>query len=187
VLGIRDVWLLAASYFFFLGGYIGVVGYLPTYLVAVQGFEPAHAGAMLSVVLGAYVAGSLTLPALSDRLGLRRWVYVPGVLLCGAMIPAAASLVGVPLIAVLLIWGVAAGGIALTFVVPLELESVGPALAGAAVGATLSAGFLGGFLSPMLGLALAERAPILGFAFWAACYAASALCFALLPETGKGK
>ena len=142
---------------------------------------------MLTVVLGAYVVGSLTLPAYSDRIGLRRRVYIPGVALCGLMIVASAQLVGWPLIAVLAVWGVAAGGIALVFVVPLELASVGPALAGSAVGATLSAGFLGGFVSPMIGLALAERAPMAAFVFWAACYAASAVCFALLPETGKGK
>src|SRR5262245_57212203 len=41
VLRIRDVWLLAGSYFFFLAGYLGVVGYLPTYLVEVRGLAPA--------------------------------------------------------------------------------------------------------------------------------------------------
>ena len=184
ILRIRDVWLLAASYFFFLAGYIGVVGYLPTYLVTVQGFEPARAGAMLSAVLAAYVIGSLTLPAFSDRIGLRRWVYIPGVLVSGLMIFASSVCVGLPLVAVLIVWGVSAGGIALVFAVPLELRSVGPALAGAAVGATLTAGFFGGFLAPMLGLALAERNPLYGFAFWSGCYGASALCFFLLPETG---
>lgn len=188
ILRIRDVWLLAASYLFFLAGYIGVVGYLPTYLVTVQGFEPARAGAMLTVVLSAYVIGSLTLPAFSDRIGLRRWVYIPGVIVSGLMIFASSVFVGLPLVLVLIVWGLSAGGIALVFAVPLELKTVGPALAGAAVGATLMAGFLGGFISPMIGLALAERNPLYGFAFWASCYAFSALCFFLLPETGsKGR
>ena len=142
---------------------------------------------MLSVVLAAYVVGSLTLPAFSDRIGLRRRVYIPGVLICSAMVVACAELVGWPLVIALAVWGFAAGGIALVFVVPLELASVGPALAGSAVGATLSAGFLGGFLSPLVGLALAESAPLLAFAFFAGCYAASALCFAFLPETGKAR
>ena len=185
VLRVRDVWLLAASYLFFLAGYIGVVGYLPTYLVAEQGLAPAEAGAMLTVVLAAYVVGSLVLPTLSDRLGRRRWVYISGVLVAGAMIFASAVFVGAPLVAVMIVWGVSAGSIALAFVVPLELASVGPALAGSAVGATLMAGYLGGFVSPMIGLALAERRPILAFVFWAACYAASAFCFFLLPETGR--
>jgi len=182
---IREVWLLAASYFFFLAGYIGVVGYLPTYLVTVQGFEPAQAGAMLSVVLAAYVVGSLILPAYSDRIGLRRRVYVPGVVVCGIMIIASSMLLGPALVLVLAVWGFAAGGIALVFAVPLELARVGPALAGSAVGATLMAGFLGGFLSPMIGLALAEANPLYAFVFWSGCYALSAACFFLLPETGS--
>ena len=186
VLRVRDVWLLAGSYFFFLAGYLGVVGYLPTYLVTVRGLAPAQAGGMLSIVLGSYVLGSLTLPALSDRLRLRRAVYVPGILVAGVMVFAASLFVGAPLAVVMVVWGVAAGAIALVFAVPLELAAVGPALAGSAVGVTLMAGFLGGFLSPQLGLALAEGSPAAGFLFWAGCYAASALLFFLLPETGRG-
>ena len=139
---------------------------------------------MLTIVLGAYVIGSLTLPGLSDRLGLRRAVYVPGIALAGAMVFASSAVVGAPLAGVMVVWGLAAGVIALVFAVPLELASVGPALAGSALGATLMAGFLGGFLSPIVGLALAEREPLWAFAFWAACYALSALAFLLLPETG---
>jgi hypothetical protein len=83
------------------------------------------------------------------------------------------------------VWGVAAGAIALVFAVPLELPRVGPALAGSAIGATLLGGFLGGFLSPLAGLAIAERSATAAFLFWAGCYGMSALCFALLPETGR--
>jgi len=185
VLRIRDVWLLAGSYFFFLAGYLGVIAYLPTYLAQARGLAPEQAGGMLSLVLASYVVGSLTLPALSDRLGLRRAVYVPGILVAGAMVFAASLAIGAPLAAVMVIWGVAAGAIALVFAVPLELPAVGPALAGSAVGVTLMAGFLGGFLSPQLGLALAERSPAASFLFFAACYGASALLFFLLPETGR--
>jgi nitrate/nitrite transporter NarK len=184
VLRVRDVWLVAGSYFFFLAGYLGVVSYLPTYLVTVRGLAPAEAGAVLTTVLASYVFGSLLLPGLSDRVGLRRRVYVPGILLSGVMVFASSAFVGVPLFAVAVVWGVSAGAIALVFAVPLELPRVGPALAGSAIGATLMAGFLGGFVSPMVGLAIAERSPVAAFLFWAGCYAASALAFLLLPETG---
>jgi len=187
VLRIREVWLVAASYFFFLAGYLGVVAYLPTYLVTVRGLAPAEAGGMLTIVLASYVAGSLILPGLSDRIGLRRMVYAPGILLAGFMVFAASAVVGPPLVAVMVVWGLAAGAIALIFAVPLELPKVGPALAGSAIGVTLMAGFLGGFLSPLLGLALAERNPLYAFLFWAGCYAASAGLFWLLPETGRAR
>jgi nitrate/nitrite transporter NarK len=184
VLRVRDVWILAACYLLFLGGYIGVVGYLPTYLATVQGLAPARAGLMLTVLLGAYVAGSLTLPAFSDRLGLRRRVYAPGMLVCAAMLLASAFASGASLVGVMAVWGLAAGVVAILFAVPLELPAVGPALAGSAVGAALMAGFVGGFLSPMIGLALAERRPLFGFLFWGGCYALSGLLFLTLPETG---
>jgi hypothetical protein len=100
------------------------------------------------------------------------------------MIVASSILLGPALVLALAVWGFAAGGIALVFAVPLELPRVGPALAGSAVGAILMAGFLGGFLSPMIGLALAEWSPLSAFVFWSGCYAASAACFFLLPETG---
>ena len=187
VLRIREVWLVAATYFFFLAGYLGVVSYLPTYLVQARGLAPAQAGGVLTVVLVSYVVGSLLLPGLSDRIGLRRAVYTPGILLAGLMLFATHAMVGPALVAVAVVWGVAAGAIALVFVVPLELERVGPAFAGSAIGATLLAGFLGGFLSPIAGLALAERSPVSAFLFWAACYAASAFCFWLLPETGSAR
>jgi len=187
VLRIRAVWLVAGSYLCFLAGYLGVVSYLPTYLVSVRGLAPAEAGGMLTIVLAAYVVGSLILPGLSDRLGLRRAVYVPGILVAGAMVFASSELVGLPLVLVMAVWGLAAGAIALVFAVPLELPEIGPALAGSAIGATLLAGFLGGFLSPMIGLAIAERHPLRAFLFWAGCYLASALLFFLLPETGPGR
>jgi nitrate/nitrite transporter NarK len=187
VLRIREVWLVAASYFFFLAGYLGVVAYLPTYLVTVRGLAPAEAGGMLTIVLASYVAGSLVLPGLSDRIGLRRMVYAPGILLAGVMVFASSAFVGPPLVGIMVIWGVSAGAIALVFAVPLELPNVGHALAGSAIGATLMAGFLGGFVSPMLGLALAEGSPRLAFLFWAGCYALSALFFWLLPETGRAR
>lgn len=187
VLRIREVWLVAASYFFFLAGYLGVVAYLPTYLVTVRGLAPAAAGGMLTIVLASYVAGSLILPGLSDRIGLRRMVYAPGILLAGVMVYGSSAFVGPPLVLVMVIWGLAAGAIALVFAIPLELPNVGPALAGSAIGATLMAGFLGGFLSPQLGLAIAERSPVGAFVFWAGCYGLSALFFWLLPETGRAR
>ncbi|MFI5314725.1 MAG: nitrate/nitrite transporter [Myxococcota bacterium] len=187
VLRIRDVWLVAGSYLFFLAGYLGVVSYLPTYLVSVRGLGPAQAGGMLTIVLASYVVGSLILPGMSDRLGLRRAVYVPWILVAGAMVFASSAFVGPLLVLVMVIWGLAAGAIALVFAVPLELPSVGPALAGSAIGVTLLAGFFGGFLSPMIGLAIAERQPLGAFLFWAGCYGASALLFLLLPETGRSR
>ncbi|HTO54755.1 MAG TPA: MFS transporter [Myxococcota bacterium] len=186
-LGVPAVWLVAGSYFFFLAGYLGVVSYLPSYLVSARGLAPQAAGGMLSIVLASYVLGSLIFPGLSDRIGLRKAVYVPGILLSGAMVYCSSAFTGSTLVAVMVVWGLAAGAIALVFTVPLELPEIGPELAGSAIGATLMAGFAGGFISPIVGLALAERSPSAAFLFWAGCYALSALAFAFLPETGSAR
>jgi MFS family permease len=184
VMNIPAVWILAAAYMLFLGGYIGVVQYLPTYYEKVQGMPKATAGGMMSLVLLTYIGGSLVLPTVSDRIGLRKRVYVPGMLLTAGMVFAAAVVTGAPLVAVLVGWGLAAGVVAILFVVPLELAGVGPAHAGSALGLALTAGFGGGFVSPVVGSTLAATTPLAGVGFWAACFAGSALLFTLVPETG---
>jgi nitrate/nitrite transporter NarK len=184
VMSVPSVWILSAAYMLFLGGYIGVVQYLPTYYEKVQGMPKAKAGGMMSLVLLAYIVGSLALPTVSDRLGLRKRVYVPGMLLTAGMVFAAAVVTGVPLVSVMIGWGLAAGVVAILFVVPLELPGVGSAYAGSALGLALTAGFGGGFVSPVVGSTLASATPLAGIAFWAACFAGSALLFLFVPETG---
>ena len=184
VASIPSVWILSGAYMLFLGGYIGVVQYLPTYYEKVLGMPKATAGAMISLVLFTYIVGSFVLPTVSDRIGLRKRVYIPGMLLNAVLLFAAVSTTGASLAAVMVAWGLAAGVVAILFVVPLELAGVGPAYAGSALGLALTAGFGGGFVSPIVGSSLASVTPLAGIGFWAACYAGSALLFLLLPETG---
>ncbi len=184
VVGVRDVWILAACYLLFLGGYLGAYGYAPTYLQQHQGLSAGRAGLMISLVLWGFVAGALVLPSWSDRIGVRRTVFAPAMVIAGGMLFGAALPSGPSLAGVMLGWGLAAGVVPLLFVVPLEMPGVGPSLGGAAIGMALTAGFLGGFLSPLIGVPLVSIHPLLGFAFWASCYAASGLLFLSLRETG---
>jgi len=184
VLQVKDVWIVAGCYFLFLGGYIGLIGYAPTYFVTVQGMTPSAAGVVLSIVMWAYVAGTFVLPTLSDRIGLRKAFFVPGTLLTGVFIFAAAYALGTPLWIVAALWGFMAGTAAIAFVIPLEMEGVGTMLAGSAIGVAVTAGYLGGFVSPLIGMRLVSTNPVAGFAFWGGCYVLSALLFLLLKETG---
>jgi nitrate/nitrite transporter NarK len=181
---VRDVWILATCYLLFLGGYLGIYGYLPTYLVQEQGLRPEQAGPTVSLLLWGFVVGALVLPLWSDRRGVRRTVFAPAMMLAGALAFCAAFPTGPSLAAVMIAWGFAAGVVPLLFVVPFETPGVGPALGGAAVGLALTAGFLGGFISPLIGMQLVEIHPLLGFAFWGSCYAAAGLLFLRLRETG---
>lgn len=184
VLLVKDVWIVAGCYFLFLGGYIGLIGYAPTYFVSVQGMSAPAAGVVLSIVMWAYVAGTSILPTLSDRVGLRKIFYFSGMLLTGIFIFLAAYALGASLWIVAALWGFLAGAAALAFVVPLEMEGVGPTLAGSALGVAVTAGYLGGFIAPPICMSLASVTPVAGFAFGGGCYALSALLFLLLKETG---
>jgi MFS family permease len=178
------VWIVAGCYFLFLGGYIGLIGYAPTYFVTVQGMTAPAAGAVISIVMWVFVLGTFCLPTLSDRIGLRKAFFIPGMVTTGALIFAAAFVVGTPLWIVAAIWGFTAGVSALAFVVPLEMEGVGPALAGSALGVAVTAGYLGGFVAPLICARLVDITPVAGFAFGGGCSVLSGLIFLLLKETG---
>lgn len=184
VLEVRDVWIVAGCYFLFLGGYIALIGYAPTYFVSVQGMSAPAAGAVISIVMWVFVAGAFVVPTLSDRVGLRKAFFVPCMFATGVLIIAGAFLVGTPLWIVAAIWGFAAGASPIAFVVPLEMAGVGTALAGSALGIAVTAGYLGGFVGPLICAQVAEVSPVAGFAFGGVCYALSALLFLFLKETG---
>lgn len=184
VLQVKDVWIVAGCYFLFLGGYIALIGYAPTYFVSVQGMSPPAAGVVLSIVMWVYVAGAFVLPTMSDRVGLRKAFYVPCMVATGVLIFSGAFLLGTSLWIAAALWGFLAGAAAIAFVVPLEMPEVGPALAGSALGVALTAGYIGGFVGPLICMRLVETMPAAGFAFGGGCYALSGLLFLLLKETG---
>ncbi len=184
VLSLRDMWILAGCHMLFLGGYIGVLGYAPTYLVQERGLTAASAGFIISLVMWAFVVGALVLPLLSDRVGLRKRFFFPGMFVAGVCIIIFAFVLGGPLWVVAVIWGLGNGAAPLAFVVPLEMEGVGLDLAGAAIGIAITAGYLGGVLAPIMGMWLVSLTPVAGFVFWGGCFMLSACLFLFLKETG---
>ena len=123
--------------------------------------------------------------ALSDRLGRRKPVYVASIFLNGLVVFSQAYVLGISLAVAAIMWGFVAGAVVLLFVVPIEMQEVGPPLAGSAIGLINAAGFGGGVVVPLVGMALVQVTPILGFAFWAGCYMTSALVFTAVRETGS--
>ena len=184
VLRVPEVRWIALCYALYMGGYLGAVGYLPTHLTTSQGLSPEAAGAMMSLGPWLFVAGSLLLPTLSDRVGRRRLVYLPGMLLGGLALFAATMLTGGAVGVAIACLGFGTGVVGLLFVIPVESEGVGEHLAGSAVGLITTAGFLGGFVSPLVGMPLVESNATVGFGFWTACFAASAFLILAVRETG---
>ena len=130
----------------------GLQNWLATILRA-RGVAPTLAATVTSAFVAAEAAGTLAVPAVSDRLGRRGGVIAA---CAGACALGAATLLvpGVPLalpVAGALVVGVGVGGISpLVRMVPPELDGVGPALTGTAVGLVFAVGELGGFLGPFL-------------------------------------
>jgi CP family cyanate transporter-like MFS transporter len=185
VMRLRDVSLLALCYMLYMGGYLGAMGYLPTHLQTAQGLSGEAAGAIILVGSICFIIGSLVLPTVSDRVGLRRAVYLPGMLVGGLAILAVALVAGAPLVVAIAAFGFGTGVVGLLFVIPVELPGVGAARAGSAVGVATTAGFLGGALSPVIGMSLVAASPVSGFGFWAACLVGSAFLILAVRETGS--
>ena len=184
IVKIKDLWIVALCNLLMMGTFLGIMGYLPTYLQNEREMSAAAAGFVGSLVLWSYIGGALLLPALSDRVGLRRIVIGPAIAVAGACILLAAHLTGPPLWITAIVWGATAGAAPLAFVIPLEMKGIGSAMAGSAIGIVVTAGYLGGWLSPIIGMGLAESQPLVGFIFWSGCYLVAACLFALVKETG---
>ena len=183
VLRERDVWIPALCYGLYNAGYLGATGYLVTFLMESKSLSEQAAGTFIATTSWTFVVGSLILPALSDRVGRRRVVYLVGMALVAATVSLLAT-TRLPLIPLAVSWGFFTGGLSLLFTIPLEVESVGPRLGGSAAGLISTIGFAGGFDGPVIGLALADLSPTLGLLFWAGCYLASSALIVAARETG---
>ncbi|MFC7154252.1 CynX/NimT family MFS transporter [Halomarina halobia] len=129
----------------------GLQGWLPAVLES-RGIAPAVAAAVASGFVLARVAGTLTVPPLSDALGRRRAPVVgcgvlaavgaAGLLAADAGVPAASLAVAA--------CGLGIGGVApLIRALPTEMEGIGPRLTATAVGLVFAVGEVGGFLGPL--------------------------------------
>ncbi|AEH37121.1 MFS transporter [Halopiger xanaduensis] len=129
----------------------GMQGWLPTILES-RGLSAGLAGRATSLLIGAYVAGILSVPELADRFGTRRLALTG----CGAL--ACLGVTGVTVggtsalaVAGIVATGVGTGGISpLVRAIPPDLEGIGPRLTGTAVSFIFAVGEIGGFLGPVL-------------------------------------
>lgn len=130
----------------------GVQNWLTTVLEA-RGFSPAVATTATSGFIVAQAVGTLALPPITDRLDRVGGIVV----LCGVgctvgivtLLAEGAPLL-VPAVGIA-IAGIGVGGLSpLVRLIPTEIDGIGPALTGTAVGVTFSFGQVGGFLAPFL-------------------------------------
>jgi MFS family permease len=178
-----DVWLLVVVLFTSQGAYIGAIGFLPLYLME-KGLTQATANAYVSILLYVFVAGAIIVPAISDRLGTRKRVFLVAFIVNGLAVMSTAFLTGPALGLAFAVWGFSTGAVILCYVVPLEHPSLGPSFAGAVNGLLMAATFTGGFISPILGNFIAQKAGgATAIVAWGGCFVLAALVFLRIKET----
>lgn len=177
VIHLKNIWLLGFA-MLGLGGCIqGTLGFLPLYLRQI-GWSGATADNALAAFHAASMISVIPLALLSDRLGSRKVVLGMATLMIT---------IGVGLLSVVdgtLVWvsvimaGIFRDGFMAIFMTTvIELDGVGPALAGTAVGLVMIFSSIGSLLSPPLGNSLAEIHLSLPFLFWASMSAVAFLIF----------
>jgi MFS family permease len=186
--GLRDVLRLARFadlrrvgmiQFLVFGGYLALLGMLPRTL-AETGMPIAKVGLAIAAWLVVAAFANFVGPTLSDRLGRRKPFIIIGAIVAGSALLLLSVTPGSP---ILLLSVAALGGgcfAPLLLAMPAEIEGIGPARAGAALGFLMLIGQAGGFILPALaGAALQAR----GFSAAIAVLALAHLAI-LIPALG---
>jgi NNP family nitrate/nitrite transporter-like MFS transporter len=150
---------VAAMHFLVFGSYLAMLSLLPRAL-SETGMKPAVVGTTILAWLVAAGVANFAGPWLSDLIGKRRPLFVGGAILAAASlaaVAAAARFAPDKLPIFLVIAAIGGGSFApLLLTLPLELPTVGPAKAGAALGLLMLVGQVGGFLLPIVSGAMAQ-------------------------------
>jgi cyanate permease len=185
VLGVKDLWLLAAFYALNMLGLMSIFALLPASLEE-RGIS--NAGVYVSLLMATSVVFNILGGFLSDKTGKRKPFLLGCAALLGLCMLCFATLAGAPLVAALILAGAAVGTIAtVLMVIPVELETIGQQLAATAVGLIFMIGNTAGFIGPILSGKLMDLtgSQWTGFLFMAAALFCAAVCVIPLTETGR--
>ncbi len=187
VLRCKNVWLIGIAMMGFAGSNKGLMGYLPLYLRD-RGWSNVAADASLAVYNAAGTAASVPLTLMSDRLGKRKAILVPSLVISTLGIGLLGFTSGAPFWLVVVVTGAFRDMIwAMAATMTVESEGIGPGYAGTAVGIVHAFTRFGYTYAPAAGNALAEVMPGAPFLFWAGLCFVGLIFFALAKETGRGR
>lgn len=148
----RDMLLLVVVGTMYLFVNHGLRGWLAVILEG-TGLTPELAGLLTSLLVVAQMAGTLTIPPLSDRMQRRRGALAACGLLCVAgtvgLLVAPGHLFGI----VVVVWiaGMGIGGLSpMIKTLPVRMGGIGPALVATAVSFVYAVGEIGGFGGPFV-------------------------------------
>lgn len=181
----KELWFLVIANLGVVGSYIALMGYIPIYLES-AGVLKVTGDTIASTIFMAGIIGTITLPALSDRIGNRKMVLI----ICAAVMGISTFLLSTS--GTMLFWllipliGIAAMGfITLSLTMPLEMRSIGPTYGASAVGLVVAGQNIGGFLFPIIGGNLAEINQLWPFVFWAIILLAATSSLFFIRETSR--
>jgi MFS family permease len=164
----KALWFVGFTVLFRSASVMGMMGYLPLYLRG-QGWAPADADGALAAFFAASTISVIPLTMLSDRIGSRRAIMYPALVLmtlCVGLLSVAHG----PVVWVLVVLGgmTMDGFLAIAATYVLETRGVGQANMGTAVGLVWTISQPGGIVGPPIGNSFASFSPGAPFIFWAA-------------------
>jgi cyanate permease len=187
VLKVKDIWLIAFYYGLNMVSLLAVITLLP---ITLEERGVAKSGEMVGIMMGATVVFNILGGMLSDRVGKRKPFLLICAVIFGLCVLGFANFTGTALLVVLIIAGAAMGTIAPVLMsVPVEMERIGTALAGSAVGFIFMLGNTGGFVGPVVAGRLMDMSDssLPGFIFIAVALIVSAVFIIPMKETGRNR
>lgn len=188
----RNVLLTCVVYFLFMGTFTSFSGNFPEALEIIHNISPATAGAITALLTGGGILGNLLIPALSDRIGLRKPFIYAAVIAIPVCLFFAWYLAPSPASWVLVfLGGIGVGSLPpIVLTLPLELPEIGHEHVGGATGLIISALALGGFVIPLFVIspimtAGTSEAYSVGFLVSMLLIAAAIIPALFLMETGR--
>jgi MFS family permease len=183
----KALWILGIALLFRSSTIAGVTGYLPYYLRGLD-WSPGSADGTLSVFYAISSLGVIPLSFISDRLGSRKAILIPAVIMavvCVSLIPFAEG--GAVWVLVILTGLFFDGFMAIFVTMLLETEGVGSAHSGTAVGIVFTISQIGSVISPPLGNSFASLSPGTPFLFWGSLSLLALVALFFLRDTGRRK
>jgi MFS family permease len=187
VIRLKPVWILGIAYACIIAYRTGISGYLPTYLEGI-GWSTVNTAGVVSALSAASVLGVVPVSFLSDRIGLRKAVIIPVLLLIFVNVGLLGVIQSGAIWLIVILIGIFQEGVtALLLTLTMETKGVGVVYAGTALGLVATFAKVGGLLGPPLGNSLATVTPGYGFFFWAGAVVLAIICFLFVKETGWRK
>jgi len=188
----RNVRLICVVYFLFMGTFTAFSGNFPEALEIIHNVNPATAGALASLLTVGGFLGNLMVPALSDRIGLRKpFLYGAVIAIPVCLFSAWQMAPSVATWVLVFLGGIGVGSLPpIVLTLPLELPEIGHEHVGGTTGLILSMLSLGGFTMPLFVIspimtAGTQAAYSTGFLVTMLLIAAAIIPALFLMETGR--